>query len=126
MGHISGPKSPVSPARLVGLLLIMTMETWDRACGPVRPIFAVFAILGQVGNTISRWGKEPCQGEAIILVAYDQGSIALEFCICSFSLAGIMRLTVRATLPNFAILAVFCAVAWPSPRRTASSQRDSR
>ena len=92
------------------LLLAMTMEIWDRECGPFRPISTFFAILGQVGNTISPWGKGPSVGGAI-LVAYDQGSIALEFCICSFGLAGVVRLTVRAMLPNFACLAVFCPVA---------------
>ena len=57
MGHISGPESSVSIATFVRLLLAMTMEIWDRQCGPRRPIFAFFAILGQVGHTISPWGK---------------------------------------------------------------------
>ena len=57
MGHILGPKSHVSLATLIRSLLAMTMEIWDRESGPFRPIFAVFAILGQVGNTISPWGK---------------------------------------------------------------------
>ena len=59
MGHVLGPKSHVSIAALVGLLLAMTMEIWDFECGLFRPIFVVFAILAQVGNTISPWGKGP-------------------------------------------------------------------
>ena len=126
MGHILGPKSHVSTTTLVRLLLAMTMEIWDRECGPFRPIFAVFAILGQVGNTISPWGKGPSQEGVAILVAYGQGSIALEFRICSSGLAGVMQLTVRATLPKFAFLAVFCPDARPSPRGTPRSQRDNK
>ena len=126
MGHILGPKSHVSIATLVRLLLAMTTEIWDRECGPFRPVFAVFAILGQVGKTISPWGKKPSRKGGGVLVAYGQGSIALEFRICSFGLAGVMQLTVRATLPIFAFLAVFCPVARPSPRGTAGSQRDSK
>ena len=126
MGHILEPNSHVSIAASVRLLLAMTMEIWDRECGPFRPIFAVFAILGQVGNTISPRGKRPSQGEVGILVAYDQGSIALAFRICSSGLAGVMQLTVRATFPNFASLAVFSAVARSSPRGRAGSQRDSK
>ena len=60
-GHILGPKSNMSIAILIGLLLTMTMDVWDRERGPFRPIFAVFAISGQVENTISPWGKEPTQ-----------------------------------------------------------------
>ena len=106
-----GPKFHVSIAILVRLLLAMTPEIWDRECGPFRPNFAVFAILGQVGNIISPWGKGLSKEGVAILVAYDKGSSALEFRICSSGLAGVMQLTVRATLPNFAFLAVFCPVA---------------
>ena len=98
-------------AILVRFLLAMTMEIWDRECGPFRPIFADFAILGQVENTIFPWGKGASQREIGILVAYDQGSIAPESCICSPRLAGVMRLTVRAMMPNFAFIAVFRPVA---------------
>ena len=59
MRHVFGPKSHVSQAPLVGLLLAIAMEIWDRACVPFRPISAVFATLGQVANTISLWGKGP-------------------------------------------------------------------
>ena len=129
MGHILGPKSHVfasapgvtrghtvektfhlSIAILVRLLLAMGMETCDRECGPFRPYFAVFAILDQFGNTISPWGKGPSQECRAILVAYDRGSIALGFRICSSGLAGVLQLTVRATLPNFVFLDVFCPV----------------
>ena len=50
MGHILGPKSHVSIATLVRLLLAMSMDIWDRACGLFRPIFVVYAVLGQVGK----------------------------------------------------------------------------
>ena len=52
--------------------------------------------------------------------------MALELGICSSGLAGARQLTARATLPNFAFLAFLCPVAWPSPRGTGSSQRDSK
>ena len=61
-----------------------------------------------------------------ILVAYHQGSLSLESRICSSGLAGVMHLTVRAMLPNFAFLAVFCPVARASPRGTAGSQCDKK
>ena len=57
VGHLLGPKSHVSIATSVRLLLTMTMEIWDRECRPFRQIFAVFAVLGRVENTISPWGK---------------------------------------------------------------------
>ena len=111
MGHILGPKCNVFIATLVRLLLAMTMGIRDRECGPFRPIFAVFAILGQVGNTISPCGKRPTQRDLAMLVAYHQGSIGLEFRICTTGLEGVMQPTVRATLPNFAFPAVSCPVA---------------
>ena len=126
MGHILGPKSHVSTATLVRLLLAMAMEIWDRECGAFPPIFGVSVILGQVGNTTSQWGKRPSQKEVMIPVVYDQGSIALEICIFSSGLAGVKHLTVPATLPNFAFLAVFCLDARPSPRGIAGSQRDGK
>ena len=61
MGQTLGPKSHLCIAILVRLLLALTMEIWDRECGPFRPIFTVFAMLGQVGNTISPWGKQPSE-----------------------------------------------------------------
>ena len=62
----------------------------------------------------------------MIVVAYDKGSMALGFRNCSTGLARVMQLAVRAMLPNFALLAVFCPITRPLPRRTASSQRDSK
>ena len=111
MGRILGPKSHVSIAILVRLLLARTIEIWDRECGPFRPNFTVFAISGQVENTTSPWGKGPSQEGVAILVAYHQGSIALELCICSSGLAGVMQPRVPATLQNIAFLAVFCPIA---------------
>ena len=67
MGHMLGPKSHVSIATLVSLLLGMTREIWDCGCGPFRGIFAGFAILGHVKNTISPWGKGPSQKRAAFL-----------------------------------------------------------
>ena len=61
MGHILGPKSDVSIARLVELLLPMAMEIWDGEEGPFGPLSAVFAILGHVRNTILPLGKIPIQ-----------------------------------------------------------------
>ena len=69
----------MSFAILVRLLLAMTMEIWDRECGPFRRNLAVFAILGQFGNIISPWGKGPSQEGMAIPVPYDEGSIFLEF-----------------------------------------------
>ena len=69
-------------AALVGSLLAIAIEIWDRECGPLRLIFAVFAILGHVGNTISPRGKGPSEEGAAILVVYDQGSIAVGLRIC--------------------------------------------
>ena len=90
----------------------MAMETWTRECAPFLPNFAVFAILAQVRNTISRWGKEPTQLGRATLVAYEEGSIALGFGICSYLYnSKIIPFTMRATLPNFVFLAVFCPVA---------------
>ena len=39
-------------------------------------------------------------------VAYDQGSIPRELHICSSSLAGVMQLSMRATLPKVAFLLI--------------------
>ena len=82
----------------------MAMEIWYRECGPFRPNFTV-------GKTISALGKGPSQVGRVVLVAYDDGSMALNFWIPSSGLAGVMQLTLRATLHNFAFLAVVCSVA---------------
>ena len=53
MGHGLGPQSHVCIASLLGLLLAMLMKIWDCECGPFRPNFPAFAILGQVGVRFS-------------------------------------------------------------------------
>ena len=75
MGHILGPKSHVSLSSLSRLFLAMTKEILDRECGPIGPIFAISAILGEFGNTISPWGKETSQREVMCLVADDPGQL---------------------------------------------------
>ena len=116
----------MSLANLVRLFFAMTMEILHHECRPLRPIFAFFAILGQVGNTISPWGEGRSRMEVVMFVANDQQSIALEFRIGSSSLAGVMQLMVRTTLSKFVFLAVFCPVVRQSPRGTASHQRVSK
>ena len=112
MGHILGPRSHVSIANLDGLLLARSMEIWDRECGLLSPIFVVFTIFGQVGNTISPWGKGPGQHRlVVILVACDQGSIALELRIFSSGLPGVVQLTMCARSPYFTFLAVVSPIA---------------
>ena len=69
--HISGPKSHVSLASLVGRILAVAIEIWNHECGPFWPNFAVFAIVYHIGTTISPWGKRPSQEESAIIVAYD-------------------------------------------------------
>ena len=101
----------MSIGTLVCFLLAMFMEIWGCECGRFGPFFVVFPLLGQVGNTISLWDKGPSEDGVAIFVAYNPGSIALELGICSSGLAGVMQLTVRGTLPNFAFLAVFCPIA---------------
>ena len=73
MGYVFGPPYDVPMAVLVRLLLARAMKIWDRDCGPFRPNFAFFVILGQVGNPISLWGKGPGG------IEYAQESVALEF-----------------------------------------------
>ena len=125
MGQRIAPKSHLSIATLFILLLAITMEIWDRGCGPFRPIFAVLATLGHVGNTISPWGKRPSQRGVGIFVAYDRARIAIEVRICSSGLAGVMQLTVRPRCQSWPFL-LFCAPARPSPPGTAGIQRDSK
>ena len=114
-GNILGAKSHVSVATLARLLLAMTM---------FRPIYTIPAILGKNGTTIPPWGIESSQEGVTIGVAYAPGSIALEFRVCASGLAGVMQLTMRAMLPNFAFFAVRCPVTQPVPRGRASSLRD--
>ena len=111
MGHILEPRSHVTIVFLGGLLLDMVMEIWYCECGPFGPKFAVFAILGEVRNTSCPLGKNVSQNESGISVAYDAGSFFLGSGTCCSGVAGVMQLTVRATLSIFAFLAVFCPVA---------------
>ena len=48
--HILGPKSHVSIASLFGRILAAANEIWNHECGPFWPNFAVFAIVGHIGN----------------------------------------------------------------------------
>ena len=102
---------------LLGLLLAKAMEIWDRECGPFRPPFPVFIILGQVENTIFPWGKRPSWQELAILVVHDAGSIVLGFGICSSRLGGRMQHTVVRMSPTFA-----CVV----PRRVTPPSEHSK
>ena len=108
MGHILAPRSQVSVAPLVRLLLAMAMDIWDRECAPFQPHFCCFC---NIRTAISPWGKGPSWNKMIFFVECDQGSIDLGFGVSSSCPIGVMQLTVRATLPNFAFLAVFCPVA---------------
>ena len=83
--HISGPKSHVSIASLVGRILGVAMEIWNHECGPFRPNFAVVAIVCHIGTTISPRGKGPSRGGSAIIVAYVQGLNTLEFRVCSLA-----------------------------------------
>ena len=71
----------MSIAILVRFLLAMTVEIWDGECWPFQQNFATFPIVGQIGKTRSPLGKGPSQEEVAFLVAYDQGSYGVEFCI---------------------------------------------
>ena len=45
-----------------------------------------------------------------IIVAYDQGLNAIEFCICSSGSSGVIQLLVRSMIPPFAPHAAFCPI----------------
>ena len=92
--HILGPKSHVSIASLVGRILAVAMEIWNRECGPFWPNFAVFAIVCHIGTTISAWCTGSSQEGRAIIVAYDQGLNAIEFRICSSGPSGVIQLLV--------------------------------
>ena len=77
--HILGPKSDVSLACLVEMILAVAMEIWNHECGPFWPNFAVFAIVCHIGSTISPWGTGSSWEEGAIIVAYDQGWNTIEF-----------------------------------------------
>ena len=88
----------------------MAMEIWNHECRPIRPNFAVFAIVCHIGTTISPWGKEPSQKENAIIVAHDQGLNSIEFRICSSGSSGVVQLLVRSMIPSFAPHAAFSPI----------------
>ena len=65
--HISGPKSHVSIALLVGIILAVAIEIWNHDCGAFWPNFPVFAIVYHIGTTISPWGTRSSQKKGRIL-----------------------------------------------------------
>ena len=108
--HISGPKSHVFMAFLVGTILTVAMEIWNHECGPFWPNFAVCAIVCHIGITISPWGTRSSQKGRGNIVANDQGLNAIEFRICSSSSSGVIHLLVRSTIPPFAPHVALCPV----------------
>ena len=108
--HIFGPKSHVSIASLVERIHAVDMEIWNHECGPFWPNFAVFAIVGHIGITISPWGTGSSHERRAIILAYDQGLNAIEFRICSFGSSGVIQLLVRSMIPPFAPHAAFCPI----------------
>ena len=108
--HILGPKSHVSIASLAERILAVAMAIWNHECGPFWPYFAVFAIVCHIGITISPWGTGYSQEKGAIIVAYDQGLNAIEFCICSSGSSGVIHLLVRSMIPPFAPHAAFCPI----------------
>ena len=119
--HILVPKSHVSIASLIGRILAAVMEIWDRECGPLRPNFVVFAIMGHIGITISPWGEGPSEEGRAIIMAYDQGVNALEFRICSSGVSIVIQLLVRSMIPPSAQHAAFCPICVTIP--SASSKQ---
>ena len=114
--HILGPKSHVSTASLVERILDVDMEIWNHGCGPFWPNFAVFAIVCNVGITISPWGTESSQEGSAHIVAYDQGLNALELRICSSGSSGDIQLLVRSTIPPLHRMLLSAPSVWSSPR----------
>ena len=108
--HILGPKSHVSIASLVERILAVAMEIWNHECGPFWPYFAVFAIVCDIGITISPWGTGSSHKEVANNVAYDQGLNAIEFRICSSGSSGVFQLLVRSMIPPSAPHAAFCPI----------------
>ena len=108
--HIFGPKSHISIASLVERILAVAMEIWNHECGPFWPDFAVFVIVCHIGTTISPWGTESSQKGRVIIVAYDQGLEAIEFCICSSGSSGVIQLLVRSMISSVAPHAAFCPI----------------
>ena len=108
--HRLGPKSHVSIASLVGMILAVAMGVWNHDCGPFLPNFAVFAIVCHIGTTMSPWGTESSwEGEATI-VPYDQGLNTIGFRMCSSGSPGVIQHLVRSMIPPFAPHAAFCPI----------------
>ena len=108
--HILELKSHVSIASLVERILAVATEIWNHECGPFWPNFGVFAIVCHIGITISPWGTRSSQNVEAHIVAYDKGSNAPEFCICSSGSSGVIQLLVRSKIPTFAAHVAFCPV----------------
>ena len=108
--HILGPKSHMSIASLVEIILAVAMEIWNHECGPFWPNFAVFAIVCHIRITISPWGTESSQEGSANIVAYDRGLNAIEFCICSSGSSGVIQLLMRSMISPFAPHAAFCPI----------------
>ena len=100
----------MSVASLVGRILAVAMERWNHECGPFWPNFAVFAIVGHIGTTISPWGKGPSHERGAIIEAYDQGLNTIEFRIHSSGSSGVIQLLMRSMIPPFAPHAAFCPI----------------
>ena len=109
--HILGPKSHVSIASLVERILAVALEIWNHECGPFWPYFAVFAIVCHIGITISPWCTVSSRELRAIIVAYDQGLDAIEFCICSSGSPGVIQLLVRSMISPLAPHAAFCPIS---------------
>ena len=88
----------------------MAMEIWNHECGPFWPNFAVFAIVCHIGTTISPWGTESSQKRRAIIVAYEQGLNAIEFCICSSGSSGVIQLLVQSMISPVAPHAALCPI----------------
>ena len=78
------------------------MASWVLAITLMYIKVAVFAILGHIGHTVSPGDKGPGQENNAILVAFEEGSIALGFGIRSSAMVGDITITVIAMLHNFA------------------------
>ena len=108
--HILGPKSHVSITSLVERNLAVAMEIWNHGCGPFWPNFPVFAIVYDIGTTISPWGTRSSQREVANIVAHDQGLDTIGFRICSSGSSGVIQLLVRSMISPVAPRAAFCPI----------------
>ena len=113
---------------------VTSASRWRQSALPVLPRTAFLGATSQVYWDVSRLPSSSAQPLPVLhrgdsrgnqwlslhnrghlptylLVASDQRWIVLGFRICSLRAAGGIPLTVRATFPDFACLAVFCPVA---------------